>query len=335
MDYAEIKKKYTWLGISFAVFGIVMQAVSLVMELLLKNVDSKIFDNSWVVYILGLMPIWAIGFPACLLVASKIPSKKPEEHDMKLFDLAQVYCMVTFFAIVMNLVGLVIISGLEKITGLTLQNTTIDLVSKQDVLPTIIFAVILGPIMEELAYRKLLIDKIGQYDKVYAIVLSGLMFGLFHTNIYQFFYTVCIGMLFAYVYTKTGKIRYSMILHMCMNFVHGAVPVILSKYLDMELITSLSGANLNDPDVQKKVTDMYTNPGFLLYLGYANLILVLVILGFVVFLIWNIHKKWALDNSESMLPEKGASKIVFGNLGFILFTLVTIGITIYEIVLLQ
>ena len=80
---------------------------------------------------------------------------------------------------------------------------------------------------------------------------------------------------------------------------------------------------------------MYTNPGFLLYLGYANLILVLVILGFVVFLIWNIHKKWALDNSESMLPEKGAPKIVFGNLGFILFTLVTIGITIYEIVLLQ
>ncbi len=335
MDYSEIKKKYRWLGISFALFGVVMQAVSIVMQITLGKVDSKLFDNSWVVYILGLMPIWAIAFPVCLLCASKLPSKKPEEHDMKLFDLAQVYTMVTFCAIVMNLIGLVIIGALEKLTGLTLQNSTIELINQQEIVPTIIFAVILGPILEELAYRKLLIDKIGQYDKVYAIILSGLMFGLFHTNIYQFFYTTCIGMLFAYVYTKTGKIRYSMILHMCMNFIHGAVPIFLSKITDIELITSLKDANLNDPAVKEQVENMYTSPGFLVYMAYANFILVVVVLGFVVFIVWTVHKKWRLDNSESMLPEKGAPKIVFGNLGFILFTLVTIGITIYEIILLQ
>lgn len=335
MEYSELKKKYRWLGISFAVFGIVMQAASLIMEFALKNLDSKIFDNSWIVYILGLMPIWAIGFPACLLCASKLPSKKPEEHDMKVLDLVQVYAMVTFFAIVMNLIGLTIISVLEKITGLTLQNTTIELINKQEIVPTIIFAVILGPIFEELSYRKLLIDKIGQYDKFYAILLSGLMFGLFHTNIYQFFYTTCIGMLFAFVYTKTGKIRYSIILHMCMNFIHGAVPIFLSRMMDMDIVTSLRDADLNDPAIRDQVTKMYTDPGFLLYLAFANFILVMVVLGFVVFIVWNVHKKWMLDNTESMLPEKGAAKIVFGNFGFILFTLVTIGITIYEIILLQ
>ena len=78
----------------------------------------------------------------------------------------------------------------------------------------VVFLVILGPIFEEWMFRKQLIDHTRKYGEKTAILLSGLAFGLFHMNLFQFFYAFLLGVMFGYIYMRTSKLRYSTAMHM-------------------------------------------------------------------------------------------------------------------------
>ena len=53
---------------------------------------------------------------------------------------------------------------------------------------TFLYMVICAPILEEYIFRKLIVDRTVKYGQGVAVVLSGLMFGLFHGNLNQFAY---------------------------------------------------------------------------------------------------------------------------------------------------
>ena len=74
-----------------------------------------------------------------------------------------------------------------------------------------------APVFEELIFRKVLIDRTIKYGEYVSIVMSGIMFGLLHGNFSQFFFAALVGMLFAYVYIRTGRVRYTIFLHMAIN----------------------------------------------------------------------------------------------------------------------
>ncbi|MDL2250513.1 membrane protease YdiL (CAAX protease family) [Lachnospiraceae bacterium PF1-22] len=82
---------------------------------------------------------------------------------------------------------------------------------------TILTVGILGPIIEELLFRKALIDKLRPFGYTTSILLSGLLFGAFHMNFEQFFYAAFIGVLLGAIYYKTGDIKYSIIIHIVFN----------------------------------------------------------------------------------------------------------------------
>ena len=87
----------------------------------------------------------------------------------------------------------------------------------KDILPYLIYAVIGAPILEELAFRKVLLDRLHDTHEGYAAVVSALLFGLMHGNHVQFFLAFFIGLIFAMVYQRTGRIIYTMILHAMIN----------------------------------------------------------------------------------------------------------------------
>ena len=89
--------------------------------------------------------------------------------------------------------------------------------------------VIMAPVVEELFFRKLVMDRLLGYGQKTAIIISGIMFGMAHGNFSQFFYAFGIGILWAYVYAKTGKVRYTIGFHMLFNLLGGVVTVELSK----------------------------------------------------------------------------------------------------------
>ena len=93
-------------------------------------------------------------------------------------------------------------------------------------------------------FRKFLIDKTIKYGAKVSIILSAVLFALFHGNLNQFFYAFLIGGFFAYVYIKTGKITYSIILHAVVNLMGSVFSIILANTINNIQInfTPLDGA---------------------------------------------------------------------------------------------
>ena len=85
-------------------------------------------------------------------------------------------------------------------------------------IPMLIYSVIGAPILEELAFRKLLLDKVHPYGGTCAAFVSALLFGLMHGNSAQFLLAFCLGLLLATVYLYTGRVIYTIFLHFMINF---------------------------------------------------------------------------------------------------------------------
>ena len=93
----------------------------------------------------------------------------------------------------------------------------------------------------------LLIDKLGRYGERLAIIVSAVAFGLFHGNLSQLIYATGIGLIFGFVYVKTGRVVYSCLLHILVNF-FGTVPSLLAR-------ESLERLEALPTDVMPEITD--------------------------------------------------------------------------------
>ena len=74
-----------------------------------------------------------------------------------------------------------------------------------------------GPFFEELIFRKFLIDRLALNSKSLAIFASGIMFGIFHRNFYQFFMAMLIGWALAYSYMETNNLLIPISYHIYWN----------------------------------------------------------------------------------------------------------------------
>ena len=110
-----------------------------------------------------------------------------------------------------NLVGLGITALIGNTMTSDITNPIEHMIQNTNIYVNLILTSLLAPIFEELFFRKLLIDRTVKYGAKLSILLSALLFALFHGNLSQFFYAFLIGAFFAYIYIKTGKIIYSII----------------------------------------------------------------------------------------------------------------------------
>ena len=84
--------------------------------------------------------------------------------------------------------------------------------------------VIFGPIVEELMFRGIVYNSIKKAFNVWtAILLSALLFGIWHMELVQTIYVVIIGVGIAIVYEATGNMVYPALLHILNNF-YSALP---------------------------------------------------------------------------------------------------------------
>ena len=105
--------------------------------------------------------------------------------------------------------------------------------------PGIICISVLGPVLEEMLFRgaitKVLLRK---YSPAKAIILSALIFGVFHINPVQVVGAMLSGILFAWLYYKTGSIVPGILIHVLNN----SLSVFLSlHYGDVENMADLLG----------------------------------------------------------------------------------------------
>lgn len=114
---------------------------------------------------------------------------------------------------------------------------TMDLLLKGPVWITLLSVSVFAPFFEEWLCRGIILR--GLLDKVspaWAIVISSLIFGLIHMNLWQAIPAFLIGCLIGYVYYKTGSLRLTMLMH-CVN---NTLSVIVSKIPALEEVEFFS-----------------------------------------------------------------------------------------------
>ena len=315
------KTRISSLGTHYAFFALSVVAVQFVLALLIQALFSSEFianNNATLSLLLTIACIDVFGFSFLYFTVRKIPATPPEKRP---FGFKKYLLFVLFTA---GLTGLGFVIGLIVHGNLAgNQDSDLSALMMNSSMPLRVLTVgILAPIFEELIFRKLLIDRLIKHGEFVAIFLSGLAFGLYHGNFQQFFFTLFVGWLWAFVYVRTGNVRNSIFLHMTMNMSTSIISVHLSqKYLEYNPEVS------TDPAVLTKI--MQENPDALLYFGlYSAWIIILIggaLIGFIVFLVYFCSKKFRLLKQENE-PSRGQTlAAIFTSPYLWLFLLCAIG----------
>ena len=173
-----------------------------------------------------------------------------------------------------------------------------DLLGGMDFLVLVLFVVVFTSIFEEFIFRKLLYEKLIAFGGKVFIIVSSLMFALFHVNQHQLIYTLGIGLVFAGVMYYTKKISYCIFLHMFFNLFGVLALQAISLPLEMMILY------------------------YVFHFG-------LVIVGIVLLIKWlNTYRlRIKFKPGEGSI---GNVKNIFINPGMIVFVIITVGTMIFN-----
>ena len=82
-----------------------------------------------------------------------------------------------------------------------------------------IYVIILAPISEEIIFRGYILENLKKYGNKPAIIISALLFALFHMQYYQFLPAVLSGLLLGILYIKYNSIKLPIAAHMINNII--------------------------------------------------------------------------------------------------------------------
>lgn len=240
--------------------------------------------NSGLYYLLSLTGNYAVSLPVAFLMLKDLPSPPliTQKQSAKTYLVWIIIgiALMEFFALVGNAANNMIYS----ILGRQPTNLVQDVFDSMPLGIILVCACILGPIMEEILFRGLIARKLSRYGESAAALVSGLLFGLFHATVTQFFYAAALGVLLAYAYFKTGRLIVPILLHMAFNIWGSGIPMLIEHNMILMFI-------------------------------YAFLLLVLTVGGILLFFFNRKNIVWRKGS------QTASYKIIFGNFGMIVAVL--------------
>ncbi len=299
-DTRRIRKQFSFMG--WSCFTIL--AVSSVFQALLARILP---DSPWRIWIFTFIPLYLLAMPIGIAMLDRIPRIELPKAALTVPQLIKVCFISLFMMYGGNFISVLLTSLLAPIAPDASQVPVTDFVTADSLFLKILVIVMLAPVLEELIFRKLLIDRMSRYGGKLAVVTSALLFGLLHGNLSQFIYAGALGLVLGYVYLSTGRLRYSIGIHMGVNFLGSIVSSWFLENLDLEA--------LSDPS---RTMEVMASPAFLGYLGFLLFILASTVVGLVLLCrsVRDVH----FDTAPLELG-KGKWKLAWGNAGMIAFTL--------------
>lgn len=320
-----IRKIFSKIGWALSVILVVsslLQGIWLAVPEMIWGEENWFTASSWGKWIGTFAPIYLIGVPLGLLILKKLPGDAPEGGKLggKNF---MVFLLIAFCLMYGgNIIG-TLLSAL--LSGGMAENPLNDYAMDTSPLKIVVM-VILAPLIEEYVFRKQIIDRTRKYGEKLAVFLSALTFGLFHLNLFQFFYAFALGGLFAYIYLRTGRLRYPVILHSIVNFLGSVVAPFMLSLVDMESLTQM------DPNATaEQIMEQYGHmlPGMLVLMLYAMTLVGLAITGLVLLILKCRKLVW--QTADAQLIKRTAVKTAYLNAGMIVYILLCVSLIILSL----
>ena len=310
-DIKSARKVFSRIGIAFA--AILVVGTLLQWLIFSAGEDSWVYTSSWGMWIGTFLPLYAVAIPLGILIMRKLPACAPENVKLGTRNFLVFIPMSICVMYIGNLIGTVLSLALS---GGTAENAIADYAMDNHPLKVMVM-VVLAPMLEEYICRKQIIDRTRQYGEKVAVFLSALVFGLLHQNLYQFFYAFGMGMIFAYVYTRTGRLRYCIGLHMFINFLGSVVAPWIMSNVDMAALESLD-LTLPEEELMAVLEPMMS--GFVGYMAYAMLLMGFSVWGLVLLILKARKLLW--KPAQLPVPQGKVFKTVYLNVGMIVYIIV-------------
>ncbi|RSX49350.1 CPBP family intramembrane glutamic endopeptidase [Bifidobacterium castoris] len=302
MRIAKARRAASSLGVGFTFIIVIWCAITLLLQSAFMWLRSSM--AGWMAIAISDFALCVCAIPIGYQLLRNTPLLTPRRFGLR-FSQWFVYLLMCLPIIwVGNLLGTALSALLSSGKA---DNRITQMMSGSNWFVMVIATVVVAPLVEEWLFRKQIIGRLRRYGEKPAIVLSALFFGLFHLNLYQFFYAFGLGLLFGYVYTRTSRLRYSVALHMAINANSAIVGTsLLARY---ERIIA-------KPDLLSR-----PHTGDVLFIVGMALYLVLmfagVIAGFV--LLIRRRRRFRFYTAPDELPRGAAMPAFFGNAGVIVF----------------
>lgn len=289
----ENKKVFNRIGLAMLVSMILVNVIQIIFFNIIGKVNQDLLSASWINYIALAISYYLIGFTVFYFMIKGLPEgEKREDKKLGVWEIVK-FCFISYSLMyIFNFLTNIFIILISIFKGSEVVNPLQNIIEGSSLILTLIFVGILSPIIEEMMFRGIMLNKLRRYGDKVAIVTTALLFGLFHANFSQFFYATVLGLIFAYVTLKTGTIKYSIILHIFVNMMGSfIIPLIIGD-----------GSNL------------------VAYGCVLFLVLLISIVGLV--LLIKDRKNISLLDGEVKLEKGTAFKTIWINLGMILFTVI-------------
>ena len=221
------RERFSRLGWALVAQMAAMLAVQTALLLAAQALAPALAGSGVFLWLVSVLSAYGAGVPAAWLVLRGTEEAPPQPgaplgpgrfFRSYLAGLGLMYLVNLATLALMGLVGL--------LRGQTVENP-VDNMADYPLALNLLLGCVIAPVCEEYLFRDLLLNRLRPYGERFAVWASALCFGLFHGNFSQFFYACAIGVLFAGVVLKTGRLRQAMLLHALINFVGtGLIPLL-------------------------------------------------------------------------------------------------------------
>lgn len=238
------------LGLGFFLMLALVTAVQLAVQALLFRIAPETLAQEWVTWVLMLIQ-YVVGIPVVLICVRKMPGQPPERIPFPLRRLAEYFVAGYGLMYLGSLLGTQVGDFLSRLLGRSVHNGVAGLVTGSSLWLNLILVTLMAPVVEEFLFRKVIVDRLRPFGERAAVLASALMFGLFHGNVYQFFYAFSVGIILGLAYVRSGRLGFPILLHMLMNGLGSLVATgVLAvhqtwlTYLYLTAVLSLTAAGL-------------------------------------------------------------------------------------------
>ncbi len=152
----DAKRYFSRFGWFAFAFSLIVNAASSVLVILIQTLAPNWLYSFWVDELLSVVPIYVIAFPLAYLILAPLPTVSPVREKMRVPDFLCAFCICEAMMLVGNYISNIVLMMFSNILGgISATNPVASAVASQPMWATVLFTVILAPVLEEIFFRRL------------------------------------------------------------------------------------------------------------------------------------------------------------------------------------
>ena len=172
------KKVFSKIGIAILICMILVNIVQSIYFMVINAISLDLSKQPWANYLSIAVSYYFIGFPIFYVMVKKLPEgEKRETKSLSLGKIISLFFMSYAMVYILNLLTSLLLMLVGFLKGSDVINPIANVVGNSTWIWSLIFVGILSPIVEEMMFRGVMLNKIMAYGDKTAIITTALLFG--------------------------------------------------------------------------------------------------------------------------------------------------------------